>query len=406
MNFKQSIIALGLALTYNLGTAAEAKEEHYLLTEKLTYGVEIRTGYDSNMYSENDEEGSFVLTICPEILFNHEFANGPLNIAYSPEFRWYEARESETTEIDHILHASYDLKINNLMNLRIYDNYADVESNDVSEIDGVTSRNNDYRRNIFGLDYTFEFDKGRSFVAGYKNEQLEFDEFDDKYRNLSRHEIYYGANFEINSQLELGAKVTYGNNNFYDSQEEINGVVSDRDSDYTRFVMTTEYTDGPWTFIADYGFETHEVTGNKDGSADDNLTAPYIALAVNYHGIENHLFGVKYDYRTVAGYEEYMYFATQSKVGFTWDWTISERVKMTSYLSYENLEYKDDYSRDLAQISNDTEEWVKGGFKFVYVYTDNLDFIFGVSTDHMLNAAAGSDTYTSNQYDFGLIYAW
>ncbi len=398
-------LALASAIVACSGAfAAEGKRTRYLIPD-LEYGLEAFTGYNSNVNASTDEQESFMITVRPFLKYERDFAFGPLSLAYEPEMRWYENRDGDSTEWDHVVSAGTTLTLTPTMTLALNDTFSEISRDDVTEIDGVTvGGNNDYIRNLFKADYEWDFAEGQQFLVGYTNTFIEYDDEDNAYRNVRSNEAYLGYKRNVARDVKLGAKLVYGMSNFYDSEtDEFGGINTDRDSEWTRFLVTSEVYSGPWRFTADFGADYYRATSDVVPGVDKSEMDPYLKAKVDYFFTSKNVAAMEYVYRIIPGYKEDVFFAKQSKVRFSYKHTFNERLKFNAQVAYDNVFYDDKFSRD-GEFGDDHDEWLRTGFDFTYQWLQNVDIMMGISHDRLINATEDQDEYTVNKYNVGLLY--
>ncbi len=399
-------VFLCLLMVSSMAFAAEATKENYI-TKELTYGLEARTGYDSNIYGgASDQESSFVIRVSPFIKFEKEWAVGPLSIDYRPEYSWYENKpSSQNNTWNHNLITSFSWNMTPTITWDFNDNFSIEEGSNVANIGGVTTGggNNDYTRNVFDTKVTWEFTGSQELSIGYNNLYQHFDDSTNDFRNVKENEVSFGYAYAINSAFKLGTELEVGRSNFYDSATNIGGVNTTRDTQWERFLITLNSTVGSLIFDLEVGAEHREVIDATLSHVDEDILSPYLDAKIILRTGDSTSFVVNYKHSTQAGSRDDLYWAMQDAAGFSANHKFSDRLDLTCFASYESNEYMDKYARE-STATVGREDWISCGVTLTYVLKQNLDAVFGVENRRLSNALADEDKYTTNSFDVGLIY--
>ncbi len=401
-------VCFGLLFIGTIAFTAEATKENYI-TKELTYGLEARTGYDSNIYADSDPQDSFVIRISPFLKFEKEWAVGPLVIDYRPEYSWYDEKPSSMNNTwNHNLNSSFSWHMTPTLTWNFDDTFSIQEGSNVVNAGGVTTGgdNNDYTRNYFATKAIWEFTGSQELTLGYSNDYQDFDDSNNDFRNVKENEVSFGYAYAINTGLKVGTELLVGKSNFYDSDKVFAGtnVNTTRDTQWERYLATLNMKVGSIIFDIEAGAEHREVVDSTPSHVDDDILSPYLDAKIILRSSDNTSFILNYKHSTQAGNRESGYWAIQDNVGFTANHKFSDRLDFTCYASFESNEYMEKYSADPATATNGREEWISCGAVFTYVLKQNLDAVLGFDNRRLSNPIENEDKYTVNSFDVGLIY--
>lgn len=376
----------------------------------LEYGLEARTGYDSNIYANASETGSFVLTLRPYLRFEQETAKTKLKLAYKPEYRWYENRdETKDSDFDQNFEGMFELELSPTMVLTVEDRFSMIEGNDVSEVGDTTTGgdneiDNDFDRNIFTTALDWEFERNNFFNVSYTNYYLDYDDQDNEYRNLRSNALTLSYKRQTARDLKLGVLYTFKKENFVDSDYVDGGLDISRDTNLHRIAASADWDiSGPLNLTLDLGVDRREVVDDVVAGVDDSFTTPYLSAKLTYKMPRKQKLVAGAVMRSVTGSKADAYIAEQQRVFLDYVRKMNERLEFTAGTSYENNYYDKEHSLS-GTFGNDHEEWFNLYGRVTYTVQQNLDVVCGINHRRKYNTTEGGSKYTINKYDLGLIY--
>ena len=392
-------------LASTVSFAAEAKKKNHI-TKELTWGLGARTGYDSNIYSSQTPEESFVIRISPFVTFEKEFAAGPLKIDYRPEYSWYDNKPSSLNNTwNHNLDSSFKWKLAPSVSWNFLDHLSIVEGSNISTVGGVTTGgfDNDHTRNLFQTDMIWEFVEGQNLSIGYANDLVYYKTENNDYRNMHSNEVYFGYENAVTSTLKLGAKLVVGQSDFFDSDEVILGVATTRDTRWQRYLATANVKFGSFVLDMTGGLEHREVVDDIPIGAERQADNPYADIKLIYLPTVLTTVVFHYTHKTVAGNIENSYWATQDRVALEFNHEFTERLVLKGYYSWENNDYQKENTRQTI-YDDENEVWTRTGLTLTYEFRQDLDFIAGVSYDRLAEPLPTFEEYSVVKYDIGVVY--
>jgi hypothetical protein len=184
----------------------------------FAYGLTLREGYDSNIYSRADNvKGSFSTTASPDFQFGWSNADTDITTHYSYSAVYYNNRPEKSMDQSHNLNVSVGHEFTPRLRVVFSDDFAPGFEPDIEE--GTSQRSADYIQNTARLTATYKLNSQWDMTTGVRHYFINYS--DDtvlpvfpgiptsQTMNRQSVEVSAGVNYQPEVATTLGAALNY-----------------------------------------------------------------------------------------------------------------------------------------------------------------------------------------------------
>jgi hypothetical protein len=220
------LVVLG-ALTIACATSAQNQDIRQNMERNLqgvvkqrafAYGLTLREGYDSNIYSRSDNvKGSFSTTASPDFQFGWSNSDTDLTAHYSYSAVYYNSRPEKSMDQSHNLNVSVGHEFTPRLRLVFSDDFAPGFEPDIEE--GTSQRSADYIQNTARLTATYKLNSQWDMTSAVRHYFINYNDNTvlpvfpgtptSQTMNRQAVDVSAGVNYQPQVATTLGAALSY-----------------------------------------------------------------------------------------------------------------------------------------------------------------------------------------------------
>ncbi|MBI5684851.1 MAG: outer membrane beta-barrel protein [Verrucomicrobia bacterium] len=286
-NLPMKVVVLGLMV---LTCAASAQDQDIkrnmerslqgvVKQRAFAYGLTLREGYDSNIYSRSDNvKGSFSTTASPDFQFGWSGPLTDVTAHYSYSAVYYESRPEKSLDQSHNLNVSVGHEFSPRLHVVFSDDFAPGFEPDIEE--GTNQRSADYIQNTARLTATYKLDSRWDMTSSVRHYFINYS--DDtvlpvipgtptsQTMNRQAVDTSVGVNYQPQSTTTLGAALSYN---------AVSYTGNNRDNSGGTAVFNVRHIFNPRLSAdaaAGMSLRTYDVIGGESVNPDVNMGLSYL----------------------------------------------------------------------------------------------------------------------------------
>lgn len=201
----------------------------------FAYGLTLREGYDSNIYSRSDNvKGSFSTTASPDFQFGWSSPTTDVTAHYSMSAVYYNSRPEKSMDMSHDLNLSVGHEFSPRLHVVFSDDFAPGFEPDIEE--GTNQRSANYIQNTARLTASYKLDSRWDMTTSVRHYFIEYTDQSElpvfpgtptsQTMNRQAVDVNMGVNYQPRTTTTVGAALNYNAVSYSGNNRDNNGITT------------------------------------------------------------------------------------------------------------------------------------------------------------------------------------